>query len=119
MARRLYDHPTHEREYTLNAFTQNKTSSAVQLKHIPTGIVLKVQATRSRTQNRKIARQMLAGRVEELEKGKESRIAVVGETKKKRKSSAVKKSKRKYRLLEEARMQKITGDAGAEEKGNQ
>ncbi|KAH7321552.1 RF-1 domain-containing protein [Rhexocercosporidium sp. MPI-PUGE-AT-0058] len=81
----------------------NKTSSAVQLKHIPTGMVLKVQATRSRTQNRKIARQMLAERVEELEKGKESRVVVVGETKKKRKSSAVKKSKRKYRLLDEAK----------------
>ncbi|KUJ11773.1 uncharacterized protein LY89DRAFT_594627, partial [Mollisia scopiformis] len=93
----------------------NKTSSAVQLKHIPTGIVLKVQATRSRTQNRKIARQMLADRIEELEKGKESRTAVVGETKKKRKSSAVKKSKRKYRLLEEAKAEKGVGDAGAED----
>lgn len=75
----------------------------MQLKHIPTGMVLKVQATRSRTQNRKIARQMLAERVEELEKGKESRVAVVGETKRKRKSSAVKKSKRKYRQLDEAK----------------
>ncbi|PMD65165.1 uncharacterized protein K444DRAFT_483786, partial [Hyaloscypha bicolor E] len=81
----------------------NKTSSAVQLRHIPTGLVLKVQATRSRTQNRKIARQMLAERVEEIEKGKESRVAVVKEVKRKRKSSAVKKSKRKYRALEEAK----------------
>ncbi|PBP17713.1 hypothetical protein BUE80_DR011631 [Diplocarpon rosae] len=81
----------------------NKTSSAVQLKHLPTGLVLKVQATRSRTQNRKIARQMLAERVEQLEKGKESRAAIVGETKKKRKSSAIKKSKRKYRLLGESK----------------
>lgn len=63
-----------------------------------------MQATRSRTQNRKIAREMLAARVEELEKGKESRVAVVRETKQKRKSSAVKKSKRKYRLLDEAKM---------------
>jgi hypothetical protein len=46
---------------------------------------------------------MLAAKIEELEKGKESRTAVLGETKKKRKSSAVKKSKRKYRLLEEAK----------------
>lgn len=82
----------------------------MQLKHIPTGIVLKVQATRSRTQNRKIAREMLAARVEEIEKGKESRVAVVGETKKKRKSSAVKKSKRKYKLLEEAKAQKDADD---------
>ena len=87
----------------LTANIQNKTSSAVQLKHIPTGLVLKVQATRSRTQNRKIARQMLAERLEEIEKGKDSRVAVVEETKKKRKSSAAKKSKRKYRLLEEAK----------------
>jgi len=79
----------------------------VQLKHIPTGLVLKVQATRSRTQNRKIARQMLAERVEEIEKGKDSRVAVVVETKRKRKSSAVKKSKRKYRALEEAKEKKV------------
>jgi hypothetical protein len=46
---------------------------------------------------------MLAERVELLEKGKESRVAVVGETKRKKKSSAVKKSKRKYKLLEEAK----------------
>ena len=73
----------------------------MQLKHLPTGIVLKVQHTRSRSQNRKIARQMLADRVEQLEKGAESRVSVVGETKRKKKSSAVKKSKRKYRLLDE------------------
>ncbi|KAH8821568.1 RF-1 domain-containing protein [Xylogone sp. PMI_703] len=81
----------------------NKTSSAVQLKHIATGIVLKVQATRSRTQNRKIARQMLAEKLEEKEKGNESRTAVIAETKRKKKSSATKKSRRKYRLLEEAK----------------
>ncbi|KAF7875196.1 hypothetical protein EAF04_002368 [Stromatinia cepivora] len=94
----------------------NKTSSAVQLKHIPTGMVLKVQATRSRTQNRKIARQMLAERIELLEKGKESRVAIVGETKRKKKSSAVKKSKRKYRLLAEEKAAKA-GEDKVEEKG--
>ncbi|KAA8573153.1 hypothetical protein EYC84_003667 [Monilinia fructicola] len=92
----------------------NKTSSAVQLKHIPTGMVLKVQATRSRTQNRKIARQMLAERIELLEKGKESRVAIVGETKRKKKSSAVKKSKRKYRLLAEEKAAKA-GKENAQE----
>ncbi|PQE30795.1 hypothetical protein CJF32_00005976 [Rutstroemia sp. NJR-2017a WRK4] len=98
----------------------NKTSSAVQLKHIPTGMVLKVQATRSRTQNRKLARQMLAERLELLEKGKESRVAVVGETKKKRKSSAVKKSKRKYRALAEekaANLQEGNDATGEEQEG--
>lgn len=95
----------------------NKTSSAVQLKHIPTGLVLKVQATRSRSQNRKIAREMLAERVEEIEKGKDSRVAIVREVKRKRKSSAVKKSKRKYRALEEAK--KISGDNFGGESENQ
>jgi peptide chain release factor len=70
---------------------------------LPTGTVVKVQATRSRSQNRKLARQLLAERVEEIEKGASSRVAIVGEVKKKRKSSAVKKSKRKYRLLEAAK----------------
>lgn len=79
-------------------------------------MVLKVQATRSRTQNRKIARQMLAERLELLEKGKESRVAIVGETKKKRKSSAVKKSKRKYRLLAEEKAMKA-GEDKVEEEG--
>lgn len=45
----------------------------------------------------------MAERVEEIEKGPQSRVAIVGEVKKKRKSSAVKKSKRKYRLLEAAK----------------
>lgn len=46
---------------------------------------------------------MLTERVEELEKGKDSRIAVVGEEKRKKKARAVKKSKKKYRLLDEAK----------------
>ncbi|KAI1942484.1 hypothetical protein LOZ58_001357 [Ophidiomyces ophidiicola] len=79
----------------------NKTSSAVQLKHLPTNIVVKSQATRSRSQNRKIAMQILAEKVEQLKKGDRSRAAIVAETKRKRKASKVKKSKRKYRLLDE------------------
>ena len=73
----------------------------MQLKHIPTGLVLKVQEHRSRSQNRKLARQMLAEKLDVLEKGEESRVAVKGEVKRKKKSSATKKSKRKYRRLEE------------------
>lgn len=92
----------------------NKTSSAVQLKHLPTGIVLKVQATRSRSQNRKIARQMLAERVELLEKGDQSRVAIVADVKRKRKDSKSKKSRRKYRALEEAKM---AGEGAAEAGG--
>ncbi|KAK0652240.1 peptide chain release factor class I/class II [Cercophora newfieldiana] len=79
----------------------NKTNSAVQLKHIPTGIVIKCQATRSREQNRKTARDLLALRLDELVNGDQSRTAIVGNFKKKRADSAAKKSRRKYRKLEE------------------
>lgn len=45
-----------------------------------------------------------------MEKGKESRVAIVGEIKRKRKSSAVKKSKRKYRRLEAAKRSAAFGE---------
>ncbi|KAH6840835.1 RF-1 domain-containing protein [Chaetomium sp. MPI-CAGE-AT-0009] len=77
----------------------NKTNSAVQLKHIPTGLVVKSQATRSRTQNRKIARDLLALKLDELANGAQSRTAIVGDVKKKRAASKNKKSRRKYRKL--------------------
>ncbi|KAL2196239.1 RF-1 domain-containing protein [Corynascus similis CBS 632.67] len=77
----------------------NKTNSAVQIKHLPTGIVVKSQATRSRTQNRKIARDLLALKLDELANGPQSRAAVVSEVKKKRAASRAKKSRRKYRKL--------------------
>ncbi|EXA50682.1 hypothetical protein NW761_000492 [Fusarium oxysporum] len=89
----------------------NKTNSAVQLKHIPTGIVVKSQATRSRDQNRKHARELLAQRVDELRNGDQSRSAIVGQVKQKRAASASKKSRRKYKKLEE---EKATTAAEAE-----
>ncbi|XXH00340.1 hsp70 nucleotide exchange factor fes1 [Hypoxylon texense] len=78
----------------------NKTNSAVQLKHLPTGIVVKSQATRSRSQNRVVARQLLADKLDRIARGDESRAAVVGEVKRKRKASSAKKSRRKYRKLD-------------------
>ena len=75
----------------------NKTSSAVQLKHLPTGLVVKSQATRSRSQNRKISRRILAEKLEQTEKGPESRIGVKAEIKRKKKASKTKKARRKYR----------------------
>ncbi|KAK1835423.1 RF-1 domain-containing protein [Podospora conica] len=95
----------------------NKTSSAVQLKHLPTGIVIKCQATRSREQNRKIARDLLAARLDVLYNGEESRTAIVGAVKKKRSDSAAKKSRRKYKKLEEekaAQQQQLEGEGGEE-----
>ncbi|ETI23313.1 hypothetical protein G647_05113 [Cladophialophora carrionii CBS 160.54] len=77
----------------------NKTNSAAQLTHIPTGIVVKCQATRSKSQNYTIARRLLAEKVELLQKGDESRAAKVLARKSKKKRSADKKKRRKYRQL--------------------
>jgi len=81
----------------------NKTSSAVQLKHLPTGMVVKCQETRSRTQNRKIARRILAEKLEVIEKGPQSRTALKAEVKLKKKASKDKKARRKYKKLAEAK----------------
>jgi protein subunit release factor B len=88
----------------------NKTSSAVQLKHLPTGLVVKVQGTRSREQNRKDARRLLAERLEEQEKGDESRTAIKVERKRVKKASADKKTRRKYKKLAEEKAAQDEGD---------
>lgn len=50
----------------------NRTSSCVQLKHLPTNIVIKCQESRSRELNRYYARKELCERLEQLYLGKES-----------------------------------------------
>ncbi|KAL2217096.1 RF-1 domain-containing protein [Thermoascus aurantiacus ATCC 26904] len=84
----------------------NKTNSAVQMIHKPTGVVVKCQATRSRSQNHKIAMEILAEKVEALEKGDQSRLAIKAERARKKKASRMKKSRRKYRALEEEKRRK-------------
>lgn len=88
----------------------NKTSSAVQLKHIPTGIVVKYQDTRSRTVNRKMARKILQERIEEMELGEEARTKVRQREKGKRKRSGEKKRRRKYRKLAEGEKGEVLED---------
>ena len=89
----------------------NKTSSAVQLKHIPTGIVVKYQDTRSREVNRKMARRILQDRIEEMELGEGARTRVKAREKSKKKASSAKKARRKYRKLAEGK----EGEEGEEE----
>ena len=63
----------------------NKASTAVQLKHVPTGIVVKVQRERSQAINRFLARRLLISRIEEKMYGKKSPEQLKVEKKQKQK----------------------------------
>src|SRR5918996_3942854 len=73
----------------------NKVSTCVYLKHIPTGIEVKCQRERSQSLNRFHARRMLADKIENLIKGKESaeqqRIEKIRRQKRKRSKRAKEK----------------------------
>lgn len=74
---------------------------------------MKSQATRSRTQNESIARRLLAEKVEVLEKGAESRVERKRQLESRKRRSAEKKRRRKYRALEAG--EKGDGDGGERE----
>ncbi len=50
----------------------NKTSSAVRLTHVPTGLWVKIQTSRSREDNRWLARRALAEKILEIRDGEKS-----------------------------------------------
>jgi protein subunit release factor B len=80
----------------------NKTNSKVQLRHVPTGIVVSCQHSRSREQNRAKAREILAGKVEEETAPEgESRAAIVAKYKQNKARKKKSRSRKKYARLEE------------------
>lgn len=80
----------------------NKTSTCVYLKHIPTGIEVKCQEERSQAMNRYRARVILANKIDQFVKGKESkeiqRIEKIRRQKRKRSKRA------KEKMLAEKKM---------------
>jgi len=73
----------------------NKTSTCVYLKHLPTGLEVKCQMERSQSLNRYRARVLLAKKIEQLIKGRESeetqRIEKIRRQKRKRSKRAKEK----------------------------
>ncbi|CCH61170.1 hypothetical protein TBLA_0E01100 [Henningerozyma blattae CBS 6284] len=78
----------------------NKTNSKVQLKHLPSGVIITCQETRSRARNRDIAREKLALKLAEL-KGDTRRQDALVEWEQQSKRSKAKKSRQKH---EQAKM---------------
>jgi len=83
----------------------NKTSTCVYLKHLPTGIEVKCQQERSQSLNRYRARVLLAGKIEQLIKGRESeeiqRIEKIRRQKRKRSKRAKEKMLAEKKLVSE------------------
>ncbi|KAG2734811.1 hypothetical protein G9P44_002817 [Scheffersomyces stipitis] len=81
----------------------NKSNSKVQLTHLPTGIVVTCQYSRSQESNRKRAREILALKLDDLNNPETSRNAIVNDRKTKVKQSKSKKANRKYTKLDAER----------------
>jgi protein subunit release factor B len=74
----------------------NKTSSCVQLKHLPTGILIETQRFREREKNRKEARKLLILKLDLMINGPESKISKKVEKLKKKKKRAQSRAQAKY-----------------------
>jgi len=97
----------------------NKTSNCVQLTHVPTGIAVNCQDSRSLLVNRKIARKLLETKVEFHLFAEDSKIGRATSKKAKQKANKRRRSLKKYHPGEEesgdivlsARDEKIISDA--------
>ncbi|MEP6671746.1 MAG: peptide chain release factor-like protein [Chthoniobacter sp.] len=76
----------------------NKVSTAVQLRHIPTGVAVNVQDSRSQSMNRQLAWTRLLDAIEERRRAE--RAAVRSEIAKKRRQNAKRPRGVKERILE-------------------
>jgi protein subunit release factor B len=97
----------------------NKASTCVYLKHLPTGIEVKCQKTRSQGLNRYHARAVLVGKVEELVKGRESEerrlIEKIRRQKRKRSKRAKEKMLAEKRKVSEKKTLRAPVSAGEDE----
>ncbi len=74
----------------------NKTSTCVHLRHIPTGILVKCQDSRSQPLNRFLARRYLVEKLEAIKMGRESPEAKKLAKIRKQKAKARARARKKY-----------------------
>ena len=94
----------------------NKTSNCVALKHIPTGVLVKCQETRCRVQNRRIARDRLQEKLDELV-GIETKSSRRRALKQKRLADRSRKSRKKYKALNEMKENEDPNELDEEDDG--
>jgi peptide chain release factor len=80
----------------------NKTSTCVQIRHIPTGIVVKEQRERSQGLNRFLARRLLVSKIEERTLGKESPEQLKREKNRKQKKRRYRRAKKKLASISDS-----------------
>ncbi|CEP64206.1 Rso55p LALA0_S10e04896g [Lachancea lanzarotensis] len=95
----------------------NKSNSKVQLKHVPSGLVVECQETRSREHNRKIAREKMAFQLAVWTNGGNpiERQTALHEWEKQGKRSRERKSKNKHDRHEESRREERLRDMQEEQ----
>jgi peptide chain release factor len=79
----------------------NKVSTAVTLRHLPTGISVTVQNSRSQAVNRKLARERLLGAIESAREGQ--RMAEIAKREKERRRKSPRPAALKKKILESKR----------------
>jgi protein subunit release factor B len=79
----------------------NKVSTAVTLRHLPTGISVTVQDSRSQAVNRKLARERLLGAIESAREGQ--RMAEIAKREKERRGKWPRPAALKKKILESKR----------------
>lgn len=79
----------------------NKVSTAVTLRHLPTGISVTVQDSRSQAVNRKLARERLLDAIENARE--QQRVAEVAKREKERRRKSPRPAALKRRILESKR----------------
>lgn len=75
----------------------NKTSNAVVLKHVPTGLFVKCHETRSLSQNREIARELLLRKLDNFMNGEDS---LDKQEERLRKRDSIKRKQKQKKLAE-------------------